>query len=396
MKAWNQADRNRIGVVIHGPEVIDSGAARKLINYLQKFGIVTAILGGTMGRLAIIDAGLDDIIAISPKRKPSESLRDLQATSDMLILINQAKTKETAMAFGSRIADNAKATKPLIQIDCGGKFIAILTGGGENLAERLSKDLGLDLLNIAESQNGKEGNITHEGNVTKRRLTGVMTGELITVNGIVIAKAIDNSIEIEASNKRIVKVNGAEMKLHGIEKLPPLDLERAVIRSGIIRRTNAKPGKALKCKGNWAVLINHNAEDAFEISKDACIAVTVGDDTTAIAREILSRLGIPIIGIIDGDLDGLSGNKDKDNTNIIADIATDTIDIINTTNIMTNAATQNGSTIIRVEPGYDDVIGAQVKEKIFIGVNRAQIKTSELLDRIREIAGSHITTIERF
>ena len=385
MKAWNQAAR--IGVVIHGPEIVDSGAALKLISYLQKFGSVNAILGGTMGRLAIIDAGLENVIDISPKRRPSESLSDLQATSDILILVNQAKTKETGLAFGSKVADNAKATKPLIQIDCGGKFVAILTGGRENLSERISKDLGLDLLNVAKSLDGKEGSIkhTHEGNVTKRRITGVMPGELITVNGIVIAKAIDNSIEIKSSNKKIVKVNGAEMKLHGIEKLPLLDLERAIIRSGNIRRTKAKSGNALVCKGNWVVLINHNAEDAFEISEDACIAVTVGDDTTAIAGEILFRLSIPIIGIIDGDLDGLSGNKAKDNTNGVDDIDTD---ITNITNITTNATIQKGSIIIRVEPGYDDVIGAQVKEQIFKGVDRAQIIPSELLDRIIEIAGA--------
>lgn len=385
MKAWNQAAK--LGVVIHGPEVVDSGAALKLINYLKRFGSVTAILGGTMGRLAIIDAGLDSVIAISPKRRPSESLRDLQATSDILILVNQAKTKETGQAFGSKVADNAKVIKPLIQIDCGGKFIAILVSGEESLSKRISKDIGFDLLNTAEFQDGKDSNISHEGNVTKRRLTGVMPGELITVNGIVIARAIDNSVEIEAKGKRILKVNGAEMKLHGIEKLPPLDLEKAIVRSGNIRRTEARLGKTLECKGNWAVLINHNAEEAFEISKDACIAVTVGDDTTAIAGEILSRLSIPIIGIIDGDLDGLSGNISEDNSNGVANIAT---------YFTTNTAIPKGSIIIRVEHGYDDAIGDQVKEQIFRGVDRAQIKTNELSDRIMEIAGNHMIQIERF
>jgi len=384
MRAWRQADRIRIGVVVHGPEIIDSGAALRLINYLKKFGSVTAILGGTMGRLAVIDAGLDNVIAISPKRRPSESLRGLRAGSDILILVNQAKTRETGLAFGSKVADNAKVSKPLIQIDCGGKFIAILAGGVANIAERLSKDLGFGLIDIAKVQNGST---THEGNVTKRRLTGVMPGELITVNGIVIAKAIDNSVEIEASNKRIIKVIGAEMKLHGIEKLPSLDLESAIVRSGNIRRTEARLGKALKCEGNWAVLINHNAEDAFEISKDACIAVTVGDDTTAIAREILSRLSIPIIGIIDGDLDGLSGNIAINSTRSVAD---------SSTNNTVNSAIQNGSIIFRVEPGYDDVIGVRVKEQIFKGVDRVQIKTSELLDKIMWVAGSHIMTIERY
>lgn len=374
MKAWKQAAK--IGAVIHGPEVVDSGSALKLIDYLNKFGSVTAILGGTMGRLAVIDAGLEDVIAISPKRRPSESLKDLQADSDILILINQAKTRETGLAFGSKVADNAKINKPFIQIDCGGKFIAMLASADESIAREISNDLGFDLLNIADSRNGIVGKIEHEGNSTKRKLTGVMPGEPITVNGIVIAKAIDNSIEIEAINRNIVKVAGAEMKPHGIKKLPPLDLEKAIIRSGNIRRTKAELGKATECKGNFAVLINHNAEDAFEISKDACVAVTVGDDTTAIAGEILSRLGIPIIGIIDGDLDGLSGGIDMFNT--------------------TAASKAKGSAIIRVGHGYDDVIGAQLKEKVFNGIDRKQIAVSELLERIIEIAKDHVMLIERF
>lgn len=390
MKAWKQADR--IGIVVHSPEVVDSGAALKLINYLRKFGCVNAVLGGTMGRVAIIDAGIEDVIAMSPKRRPSESIKDLQAGSDILILVNQAKTRESGLAFSSIVADNAKIDKPFIQIDCGGKFVAILAGTEQSIAEEISNDLGFDLLSVAGFLNGIAGKIKCEGNVTKRKLSGVLPGELITVNGIVIAKAIDSSIEIEAIDGNIVKVTGAEMKPHGIQKLPPLDLEKAIIRSGKIRRTKASPRNArnaIECKGNSVVLINHNAEDAFEASLDACIAVTVGDDTTAVASAILSRLGIPVIGITDGDLDGLYGNTSNDNENCVADIVTKNM-------IMDNIALQEESIIIRVEPGYDDVIGAQVKEQIFKGADRAQIKASDLIDRIIEAAGSHIMMIERF
>lgn len=49
------------------------------------------------------------------------------------------------------------------------------------------------------------------------------------------------------------------------------------------------------------------AEDAFEAAPGASLAVTVGDDTTQIAADILARLGIPVIGIVDGDLDRLAG-----------------------------------------------------------------------------------------
>lgn len=67
----------RIGVVIHGPEIIDSGYALKIINLLKKFGEVKAKLGGTMGRVAVIDNNLQDIIDISEKLMPSQSLKKI-------------------------------------------------------------------------------------------------------------------------------------------------------------------------------------------------------------------------------------------------------------------------------------------------------------------------------
>ncbi|MCX6676023.1 MAG: DUF2117 domain-containing protein, partial [Methanothrix sp.] len=80
MKTWRQADK--IGAVIHGPEIVDTGCALGIVNYLKKFGEVHAVLGGTMGRVAILDAGLDKLIDISPRRRPSQSIKDLEAACD--------------------------------------------------------------------------------------------------------------------------------------------------------------------------------------------------------------------------------------------------------------------------------------------------------------------------
>ena len=54
----------RIGVVLHGPEIIDSGCALKLVGHLQRLGRVKAVLGGTMGRVALMDAALQDAVQI--------------------------------------------------------------------------------------------------------------------------------------------------------------------------------------------------------------------------------------------------------------------------------------------------------------------------------------------
>jgi hypothetical protein len=42
---------DKVGVVVHGPEVIDSGWAISVLKLLERFGSVFAILGGTMGWL---------------------------------------------------------------------------------------------------------------------------------------------------------------------------------------------------------------------------------------------------------------------------------------------------------------------------------------------------------
>ena len=68
-------------MVLHGPEIIDSGCALKLIRYIQRRGRVTAVLGGTMGRVALMDAGLKDTVQISPRRRPSQSIQDLEGVS---------------------------------------------------------------------------------------------------------------------------------------------------------------------------------------------------------------------------------------------------------------------------------------------------------------------------
>ncbi len=360
MKTWRRAAR--IGVVIHGPEVVDSGQATKIIEYLKKFGSVTAVLGGTMGRVAVLDAGLQSVIAISPHRRPSRSIRDLQPACDVVLLLCQSKSRESGLAFSMAVARAAAASKPLIQIDCGGKFVAQLAGKKEELGLTAAGDLGLDILKPTYS-NG----ILRQGNDVKRTLAGVLPGELISVNGTVIARATDRSVEIQARDGIIVGMKGADPKQHGLEKLPIIDLEKAVIRSGSIRRTKALPKLQERRINGGAAFIDHCAEDAFQAAKGAAVAVTVGDDTTAIAGDILSRLGTIVIGIVDGDLDRLAAGMQM----------------------------LKGSRIITVQPGYDDVVGRKVKEDVFHGESRVELGPDDLLVRVTKIASDFMVKMEK-
>lgn len=74
----------KIGVIVHGPTIIDKGYAKKIINLLSNYGVVSARLGGTMGRTAVIDASLENVINIEDKLLLSQSIELLSEDNDIL------------------------------------------------------------------------------------------------------------------------------------------------------------------------------------------------------------------------------------------------------------------------------------------------------------------------
>jgi len=94
----------RIGIVVHGPNIIDSGYALKLINLLEEYGEIKVRLGGTMGRTAVIDASLENVIDISRKLVPSDSLRIFHDDDvDVIFLLNYGKSDVTGQVFGYKV-----------------------------------------------------------------------------------------------------------------------------------------------------------------------------------------------------------------------------------------------------------------------------------------------------
>jgi len=186
----------------------------------------------------------------------------------------------------------------------------------------------------------------------------------VTVDGIVVGVALEDTVEVVTKGGTMVEIRGARVKLHGIEKLSFVDLETAILRTGEIRRTGRAPRTI--CKGGVdAVLIDHAAEEAFERAEGAMVAVTVGDDTTAIAGEVLARLGTPLIGIVDGDLDDLCKRT----------------------------APPRGSVVIEVFPGCDDLVGRRVKEEIFRGRDRISMDglgIEDLVLEVKRVAGGDL------
>ncbi|MDI3483443.1 MAG: hypothetical protein PWQ74_30 [Methanobacteriaceae archaeon] len=336
----------KIGVVVHGPQIVDSGYALKIIKLLKEYGKVKALLGGTMGRTAVYDAHLENLIDISKKRLPSQSIDKLAKEGhDIIFLLNYGKSKVTGHGFGYKVFMKTKTKPKLIQIERPGEkdgTVIPWQKSAERLAKEIADKLGLQLVkpeNIIKEMPIDEHTRSSDGRVY-RRLVGVSKDENIFVNGIVIGKATSDNVILVAEDGIIKEIIGGQLKKHGVEKLGPVDLDKAIVKTGLLRRSDKikprkvktkKPKKKLK-----VAFLDHAAEDIYTL-KDSDLVVTVGDDTSLVAADILYRFDVPIIGITDGDIDKVveKGFKTK------------------------------GSMIIEFEKGWDDIIGRKIFNEIF-------------------------------
>lgn len=334
----------KIGVVVHGPNIIDSGYALTLINLIKEYGEVSVRLGGTMGRTAVIDGSLEDVIDISKKLVPSDSLKIFHDDNvDVIFLLNYGKSSTTGQVFGykvythykNKISDN---DIPIIQIErpgeADGSVInwACKTVLAEEFAQRLN-------LNMVTPEEIYETHIRDdEKNQTRRTIHGVSPGENIMVNSVVIGKSTSDKLVLVTNDNHISEIIGGEIKPHGVEKLGEIDLASAIVKTGLLRKAKVTPRvlDSAKSQNFKIAFLDHAGEDVYKF-RDASAVVTIGDDTTLISSDILYRFNIPIIGITDGDLDKVveSGFKSKN------------------------------SVIFEVESGNDDIVGGIIHTEIF-------------------------------
>lgn len=313
----------KIGVVVHGPFIVDSGHAEKILKLLSSYGDVKARLGGTMGRTAVLDAGLEDKIDIGKKLLPSESINKFADEKfDVIFLINYGKSSITGHAFGFKVFGHSKDNIPLIQIERPGEEDGSVIPWDHELnalAKKVSDDLNLKVVDPQEIERKVALN---RASKTIRTVAGVSPNENIFVNGIVIGKSTSCNVTLIAENGIITDIRGGNVKYHGIEKLGKIDLEKAIIKTGLLRRSEVVP-RILESRNSREKLkiafLNHAAEDIYKL-KDADYVVTVGDDTTLVAADILYRFGVPVIGITDGDIDKVVEKGFKTKRSVIIEL----------------------------------------------------------------------------
>ena len=365
----------RIGIILHGPEIVDVGSARKIIDIFKKEHDVTARLGGTMGRTAVLDARLEKSIDISQGLTPSETIIGMKNDIDLAILLNQGKTLDTGRYFGRIVASRLDNSLPFVHIehpDFQGRIIYYNPSAkrcAEFVRDFIMKyeetyDMPVELGIPAPSH------VRIEGDCIIRRIGGAFAGENIRIDGVVIGEITNPDSEIVCRDGKIISLKGIKVKPHGLEKLEDRNIElfTSKVKTGGIRRTISKPmiRKIVPSESNIKIaIIDHAAESTFELVKDAGLVITVGDDTTTIAGDILTRLGIPVIGIIDGDIDG----------------------------VLENTVVPEGSIIIRVRPGFDDVVGKEVSQELMKGKHQFMFDRDDLTARILKFAEKYVVEV---
>jgi hypothetical protein len=347
----------KIGVVVHGPEIVDSGYALRILEFMEGYGEVKARLGGTMGRTAVIDSNLEKQVDISQKLLPSQSV-DLfnQEGQDIIVLINYGKSSVTGHAFGYKVYSHCPPHIPLIQIERPGEEDGSVVAWRDDLQElatQMAHRLGLKIVSAQKIRDSieKSDPCLKENQRICRNIAGVSPDENIFVNGIVVGRSTSPDVALVAEDGVITQLIGGELKEHGVEKLGMVDLERAIIKTGLLRKSRVKP-RILTSEKNGSKLmvsyLSHAAEDIYRL-RDADMVVTVGDDTTLVAADILYRFNVPIIGITDGDLD----------------------------KVVEEGFRADGSMVVELESGWDDIIGEKIFLELFKGSETIEIVNME-------------------
>lgn len=306
-------------LVLHGPEVFDSGEVYRLLDQVQPDRIIVA---GVMARTAAEESGICcEFISVPP----SMVIRELHGN---VVLVNHGKTPESGRIFGEIVASRL-CPRGLLHLEASNRTLYVWNHGVDDTVREIAELTGY-AIEPASVKRMEEGAV--------RTIRGCKKGEAVYVNGTVIGTATGTEVVVRSDSGRLVPVTGLRPKAHGLEKLHHIrfsDLSRVWCKSGVIRV--AVPGPASRKRDRGKVLfIDHCGHDLYrKITPETCGIVSIGDDTTAVCGHVASHLGIPVFGIVDGDGD----------------------------NIVQGCFVE-GSVIARALTERDDDIGAEVSERI--------------------------------
>lgn len=272
-------------LVFHGPEVIDSGDAARLVAVLRPARVVVA---GVMARCAAEEHGL---LSCWTGERPSAAL----AADPAAVLANRGRSPESGRIFGEGVA--ARLRRPLVQLECADETVVGWNGAdGEPFARRLGWPLEDRTASLPAPV------------VNHRLIRGCRPGDAVLVDGFVVGRATADEVVLASDGKGIVAERGCMLKEHGVEKLRrrgPIALPGAWCTAGPLRASS--PGMSSRRRTTGRVLVlDHDAAALYDrLADDLCGLLAIGDDTTGVALHLGAHLGLPVLGITDGDGDGL-------------------------------------------------------------------------------------------
>ncbi|EHQ36902.1 DUF2117 domain-containing protein [Methanoplanus limicola] len=316
-------------IIVHGPEPFDRGDVSQIISLIGDYP-VRVVVAGVMAGTAAEESGLE---YEWPGKKPSEILDGISEKPGVFLL-NRAKCETSGRVFGEIISGRLGG-RGFIQAECTPGIVYIWGGGDEETAGRLSSLTGFPVMkrepltpapvdsvsgNTVYTERPLSGsdNLHPEKIPEERVIRGLLPGEPVFLNGTVIGRATRTEAVISYDGRELTAVSGIEFKAHGIEKLKPepgFRLGDAWVKSGPVRTKKPLKGGTGRSFGK-IILIDHDAAALYRMIRDGeiCGVITVGDDTTAVCGNICSYPGIPVIGITDGDSDGIIGHNYPENS----------------------------------------------------------------------------------
>jgi hypothetical protein len=291
----------RICLRFHMPGIFDSGWAPKVIEALRRQGEVEAVVTGTTGTTAMIDAGMEGEVKALPM-KWSEWLLAKKKVPDFAVTASHSVDLERPRAECFHISKKFPGLM-LVGVDTNCRVVIPWVRGTEGFAARLAKDLGFGM--GKRHDYGKT--YWEDGDLEYRRVLAVSPGDWLLIDYIVVGKVVSDEVVVVAQDGEVTGMRGVSVKENGLEKLGRVSLRDAKIDSvKTLRGAVPRRRGTTVPKGEKVAFINHSGYGVYELLKLGLAgAVAVGDDTTAIAGDILGRYRVPVVGITDGDPDGL-------------------------------------------------------------------------------------------
>ncbi|NMC59560.1 MAG: DUF2117 domain-containing protein [Candidatus Methanofastidiosa archaeon] len=284
-----------LALLFHGIDIFYDKGSKNILQILSQTYKLKPYIVGTMGITSLFDSGIEGIELLF--KRPSVAISEL-TEFDSVIIVMKARSIETARTFLGIIGERADFDGEILGIDIKTKSLFEVKPGISD-----KKDFLISLGFKEEFLCGGIDVQDYNGQLV-RRIKGGTPGELLLLNGLVVGTVMKEDIRIYVKDNKIKRIDGIEIKKHGLEKIKEVDIYSLKVDStGGFEAIDARFLREIH--GQYIFFINHDAYSIYKNLSNIAGAVTIGDDTTRISGYILKRFGIPLIGIIDGDKDGV-------------------------------------------------------------------------------------------